>query len=782
MVAFLTSSFVPYLGEAYQGKTPLMDENGFAEKLRGYWKEPAKFLYIASNPADTEKVEAGARQMEATFSESAFPIEELRILDGRTAEQAEDLAQWADVVYLSGGHGPTENAFINAIGLRELLKGFDGIFIGLSAGSLNSADETVQIPELPGEADDPAFPKRLPGLGITPLHIVPHANYFRTLTLDGKSYYDDILLPLSRGESLCFIEDGSYFLIDGGVTEFFGTGEILENGMTWQISTGIEPEVWQALMEQGYACAFLLDPETGKIAFKYVSDYMKELGFSPVDTGDFPALVQFLAKNIIVEEEKNAVVELTQMPDILDEAERYGSFSRTFHYITDGNRQSADLRIRPAGKAFFGYIFNTTEAIDRDWMTDVLSRTGFIKTAEKFLRVAPEPSHYSLVYTNIRGFKTINDVFGQQSGDMVIFMVQSLIGEVFHPQFFSRLENDHFAFLTENENICEEKFRQFANQTYVEPNRKYTFTIRCGVVAVDRVDVNIGSLIDRARIAEKSIRDDTACNWKQLDPDMQKAYIRRGTFVSELSDAVKAGEFKAFYQPIVDTKTGQIVTAESLIRWQHHSLGMISPGEFIPLFEETGKTPVLDAFMLRAVAAFQKKRYQEGKPLVPVSVNLSRVDFFDTRLIEEAKKIYSDLPFPASMIKLEVTESAYAGIEERAMDFLREMRSLGVKILLDDYGSGMSSLSTLESFEFDTVKLDLGFIRKIGKSQTAEAIIRSTIVLAHSIGADVIAEGVEMEEQAAFLQDAGCEMIQGYYFYKPLPETDFGEELEKNFT
>lgn len=131
------------------------------------------------------------------------------------------------------------------------------------------------------------------------------------------------------------------------------------------------------------------------------------------------------------------------------------------------------------------------------------------------------------------------------------------------------------------------------------------------------------------------------------------------------------------------------------------------------------------------------------------------------------------------MLKLEVTESAYADIGDAAMDFLRLMRSLGVKILLDDYGSGMSSLSTLESFEFDTVKLDMGFIRKIGKSRASEAIIRSTIALAHDLGSDIIAEGVETEEQVEFLKDAGCEMIQGYYFYKPVPEEEFAKLLGK---
>lgn len=778
MVSFLTSSFVPYYG-AEKRKTPLINENGFLTNLRKYWKEPARFLMVSSNPTDYDDAENVARQMEITFSDCGFLFEGIKILDNRTLEEAEALVSWANVIFLSGGHCPTENAFINKINLRKLMKDFDGIFIGLSAGSLNAADETIQIPELKGESEDKDFPFKLPGLGITKLNIIPHANYFRTFTLDGKKYFDDILIPLSKGERLFFIDDGSYFLIDNGTTEFFGTGEIIEDGSVRKISSIIEPEIWKATMEEGFACAFVVDEKTGLLSFKYVSPFLKENGVSPVDISDFYSLIRVLSKNIIVEEEKQAVIDLTHLSDVLDEIDRYGSFSRTFHYVVDDKRNSADLRIRKAGKILFGYIFNTTEAIDRDWMTDIFSRTGFLKAAKSFLKKSDNPTGYSLVYTNIRGFKTINNLFGQQSGDMVIFMEQALIEKIFAPRFYCRLENEHFAFLTENENINEKKFSEFSNQTYVEKYRKYSFTIRCGVSKVEDRDSDIGSLIDRARIAEKSIREDSIKNWKKLDSSMQKSYMRRGTFVSELQDAVKNGEFKAYCQPIVETATGKIVTAESLIRWQHHELGMISPGEFIPLFEEAGKTPILDTFMLKSIADFQKKRFYAGKKMVPISVNLSRIDFFDTLLIEDVRKVFSSIPFPAPFIKLEVTESAYADIEEKAMEFLQDMRKMGVKILLDDYGSGMSSLSTLESFAFDTVKLDMGFIRKIGKRKVAESIIKSTIALAHDIGSDIIAEGVETEEQLKFLKDAGCEMIQGYYFYKPVPEEEFASLLDE---
>ena len=152
-------------------------------------------------------------------------------------------------------------------------------------------------------------------------------------------------------------------------------------------------------------------------------------------------------------------------------------------------------------------------------------------------------------------------------------------------------------------------------------------------------------------------------------------------------------------------------------------------------------------------------------------------DLFDTKLMGMLKQKLENQENVQDMLKLEITESAYAVLESDALAFLEEMRKLRLSFLLDDFGSGMSSLSTLELYDFDTIKLDMGFIRKIGKSKKAEAIIRHTIGMAHDMGAKVIAEGVEYEEQLDFLQAVDCDMIQGYYFYKPMPEEEFAKLL-----
>ena len=184
-----------------------------------------------------------------------------------------------------------------------------------------------------------------------------------------------------------------------------------------------------------------------------------------------------------------------------------------------------------------------------------------------------------------------------------------------------------------------------------------------------------------------------------------------------------------------------------------------------------------DTDKINNVINFNLKRMQNGQQVIPCAVNLSRADFYDTKLLSSLTSTLGHYQNIQNILKLEVTESAYAVLESDAISFLHEMKKLGLSILLDDFGSGMSSLSTLESFAFDIIKLDIGFTAKIGKNSKSEAIIKNTIGLSHDIGAKVIAEGVETAEQLAFLQSAGCDMIQGYYFYKPISEEEFSSIL-----
>lgn len=805
MVIFLTSSFVEYQPRQEYVPKPLINANGFADNLKKYWKEQANFLVFACNPEDAEEVDHVTREMHDAFSLAGFSIGEIRYFDNRSIERyrkqnggrkpaereaLREALQWADVCFLAGGHAPTENAFIKQCDLKSLLgkpEIFDGIFIALSAGAMNSAKVAYLIPELPGESVDPGFVRFSEGLGLTGINVVPHSQYLTGVSLDGKKVIDEILAPDSYGRELYLITDNSYFMIRNGITEFFGEGSIMQNGVTRPLYEGIvrsdcaklvkqEVTILDSIMEEYYEWVLEIDAESGRVDFFHAGNLLLENDILPVHIDSFDCLNQMFSQKLVVEEEKQPYLEQVQINVILDEIQNNGSYARTVHVDNGDGIRAESLRVnRIAGnnKRLLARLTDISMVLDHDWMTDKYSRDGFLSRAEKLMRESEYREGYSIVYTNIQGFKAVNDLLGAFSGDMIIFWMRDILEREFEPVLLARLESDHFALLTKTENLTEEKLDRVCHQRYEEGSKRLSLRIRCGIYHVKNPAKKVQHMLDRAKLAENSISSEHGAAYAVCDEKMRSDYVNQRVLVSEMDAALEKGEFQTYFQPIVDAKSGEIVSAEALVRWNHSKKGMIPPGEFVPVFEKEGLITKVDSFMLDRVLQFNIDRMKNGKKIIPCAVNLSRVDFFDMKLMDTLKKKVEQQTKIQQMLKLEITESAYVGIEQDAFGFLKELKTLGVSLLLDDFGSGMSSLSTLESFAFDTIKLDMGFIAKIGKSTKAESIIRHMIGLSHDVGAKVIAEGVENQQQLTFLQAADCDMIQGYHFYKPMPESEF---------
>ena len=780
MVLFLTSSFIEYKDLNNPLPVHLLSDYGFVDNIAKYWVEGSGLLVVAADPAAERVNDLTTSRIAEAFRLAGLSVGEAKVLDNRTAGRAFDLVRKSDVIILAGGHAPTQNAFFKEIGLKELLVGYPGIIVSLSAGSVNCAENAYLFPEVEGESDDPEFVRFTSGLGLTDISIIPHASYFRGYKIDGKDLINDIILPDSYNRKFYLIEDGSYFLVDNDVIRFRGRGEVLENGTLGKFDTSVTENDWNAVMAGGYICVFEVNPNTGATCMKYTSDFLNRYDVSVTKSGNIQNFIKDFAAKLVVEKERQAL--LDQMnPDLIDEeVKTLGSYSRTVHTEKGGIRRALDIRIRPVEEDYsmgICIIQDITEMIDRDWMTDILSRTGFLRDADKCIRSLDLSQGYSLVYTNIRGFKTINDLFGEESGDLVIFMVRDRIKEVLEPLLIGRLDSDHFVAIVKNDHLKTSRLRKLSQMTYKSAYKEYDFTVTCGVFHITDSGISVGLMIDRAKLAESSLSDTDTVMYGEYTDKMRSDYVNHMILISDLGEALRHKELISYFQPIVDTKTRKIVSAESLVRWRHHDLGMVPPGLFIPALEKSGKVSRVDLYMAETVFGMLLEDAKEGHPIVPVSINLSRIDFYDPSLLDRIREILHDDAFPKGAAKIEITESAYANLERNAIDFLNSMKEKKVRIMLDDYGSGLSSLSTLESYDFNTLKLDIGFIRKIGQSERAETIIRSTISMAHEFGADVIAEGVETEQQVSFLSDAGCDMIQGYYFYRPMPEEDFRDLL-----
>lgn len=544
----------------------------------------------------------------------------------------------------------------------------------------------------------------------------------------------------------------------------------------------IRPDIFETYVSDYYDWVIEIHTETGKIEFFHISSFLSENGFGPMSIHSFDELNQLFAQKLVVSNEKEAYLNQIALPIILEEIQAKGSYVRTVHLDTTDGIRATSLRIKQIaddGSHLLAFLADITMILDRDWMTDEYSRSGFIARTEALLKAPEYQEGYSIVYTNIQGFKAVNELMGTQSGDMVIFQEKDVLLQALHPIVIARLESDHFALLTKTHYITEENMDKLSGQRYKEGTKDLPILIRCGIYHITDSTKKVSYMLDQAKLAEKSIPADHGIPYSICNEALSQNYVNERFYVSELNGALEKGEFLPYYQPIVDAMTGEIVSAEALIRWKHTEKGMIPPGLFIPVFEREGLTTKLDSFMVNSVLNFSIERMKNGQKVVPCAVNLSRVDFYDTKLLSMLKKKLQNQENIQDILKLEITESACAVLESDAVTFLEEMRKLGLSFLLDDFGSGMSSLSTLELYDLDTIKLDMGFIRKIGKSSKAEAIIRHTVGMAHDMGAKVVAEGVEDKEQLTFLQSVGCDMIQGYYFYKPMPKEEFEALLDQ---
>lgn len=810
MITFLTSSFLKFQTMNEYIPCPLDNSNNFIDNLRKYWVDNTNFLIFACDPYDNETNEHMTRELQDSFALSNFSIREIRCFDNQYIENyrinqccdadsapreaLKEALEWADVFYLSGGHAPTENTFMKKCNLKDLINDqsiFDGIFIGLSAGTVNAAENVYLIPELPGESINPEFVRFTDGLGLTHINVVPHIDYELTVTLDGQKLIDDIVAQDSKDKDIYLIPDGSYFMIRNGITEFFGEGMIMRNGVTRPLYSGIInadnmhfknvcPSIFDTNVSEYYDCVLELNSANNQVEFFHISNFFLENGIIPVHIDNFNELNQLFSQNLIVSEEKEPYLEQIQTSYVLDEIRKNGSYVCTIHLDTISGIKAENVRIKKIDgdiNRLLVTFMDITMILDHDWMTDEYSRSGFLSKAEKLLKDPEYQTGYSMVYANIQGFKAINDLLGTQSGDMVIFLEKDALVEELNPILIARFESDHYVLITKTENITEENMNRLCYQCYTEGTKKLPIIIRCGIYNITDTSKKIPQMLDQAQLAEKSIPSTHGTPYAICNQQMIQDYVNQRVFISELDSALSNNEFIPYYQPIVDAKTGEIVSAEALIRWNHHEKGMIPPGMFIPAFEKEGQTTKLDSFMVNSVLNFNISRMKKGQKVVPCAVNLSRMDFYDTKLMAMLKEKLQNQKDVHSMLKLEITESAYAVLETDALAFLEEMKKLGLAFLLDDFGSGMSSLSALEVYHFDVIKLDMGFIRKIGKTPNVEAIIRHTIGMAHDIGAKVVAEGVETKEQLEFLQSVDCDMIQGYYFYKPMPEEEFAKLL-----
>ncbi len=421
---------------------------------------------------------------------------------------------------------------------------------------------------------------------------------------------------------------------------------------------------------------------------------------------------------------------------------------------------------------------------EHDRMTGVLNREAFYKTTEKLMKDNPTEVYVIGVW-NIDRFKIINELFSSKVGDKILKKVaQSLQKLTAVVGACGRLEADSFAICLPEGYLINHMPDLLAMLSgNIDMGLiNYPILSHIGLYRAENDEAGINLMCDRASMALMQIKGNYLERWCYYSESLKETIINEQELINDMEVAIKERQFVIHYQPMMDAKKQTVIRAEALVRWKHPKKGMISPGLFIPLFEKNGFISLLDMYVCEEVCRFQAELKKKGIPLVPISINLSRMNFYNPRLCKEILAMVNKYGISPEDLEIEITESAY---KENSNDLIRAIQMFqkhGFKVLMDDFGSGYSSLNMLKDLSIDVLKIDMKFIDDLENSERATNIMFSIIRMAQALDMDTIAEGVETKSQYEMLSCMGCGCIQGYYFSKPLPEEEFVADLLQHYS
>ena len=488
----------------------------------------------------------------------------------------------------------------------------------------------------------------------------------------------------------------------------------------------------------------------------------------------------------VAKKDRRMIAHAASLDVIRSELEKSDTYSFTVQLFDKNGEGDAKLKrctflyLNKPYQIVLAALEDITDLAGRHVLTGGYNRQGFLDHTKEILKNAEKNEKFAVLFFNIKNFKAVNELFGTEKGDSVLKdLYRTLNTSELYPEVTARIEADRFACLVRTKNLNSGVLTALCEQQRAVQGRKTLHLhLRCGIFFAEDRTMPVDGMLNRAKLAKKYIKDEYIQPYRVYDESMSNAYLDSAELAGELYEGIQKKQFEVYYQPVVDAKTGMIASAEALIRWNHPEKGMISPGIFIPALEESGQISELSFYVVEQVKELIRARLLRGKKTVPVSINLSWMDFYDETMINGIIEQLQTGEIPRGMIRFEVTETSYAALEENRLGVLNAIRKEGAKILLDDFGSGYSSFGMLRDYNFDILKIDMSFVRKIETNTKTRSILRFLIDMAHEMGVSLIAEGAETQAQTAFLRENGCDYIQGYYYSKPVPETKFCSLLD----
>jgi diguanylate cyclase (GGDEF)-like protein/PAS domain S-box-containing protein len=467
-----------------------------------------------------------------------------------------------------------------------------------------------------------------------------------------------------------------------------------------------------------------------------------------------------------------------------DESNREDNVTGTIQDITE--RKQAEEKIH-----FLAYYDSLTGLANRQLFKDRVTQALAYAQRHRCL--------LALLFLDLDRFKDVNDTLGHTIGDLLLQAVAERLKKCVRTSdsiardadpraqsCLARLGGDEFTVLLNNlahpedaGRVAQRIQRELANPFLLDRHEVFV-TASIGISCFPADGSDLDSLLRNADAAMYSAKSLGPNMYHFYSSSMNEQAKQRLALQTDLRHAVDRRELVVHFQPQVDLTTGAVVGAEALIRWNHPTLGVLLPGRFLPVAEDVGMGSVLGEWVLRT-ACMQAKAWQAtGRPAIRLAVNLSNSQFHDGSLAKTVAQVLADTGFPPELLDLELTETIVMRHPERSLPTLRSLRTLGVQLSLDDFGTGFSSLSHLQEYPITALKIDQSFVRNIAANQRDASITRTVIAMAHNLGLRVLAEGVETQDQLDYLREHGCEEVQGFLVSKPLPPDQFIEFLTEH--
>lgn len=425
----------------------------------------------------------------------------------------------------------------------------------------------------------------------------------------------------------------------------------------------------------------------------------------------------------------------------------------------------------------FYFLSQMQYASEHDPLTDLLNRNAFFNEVSQFLAAHPNEK-FAMIRLDIDHFQTYNSFWGEEEGNRLLCAIADKLRRVsmsYSPCVYGRINADVFCICLPDQEEVIRKETESAVRELAEYNTEYRIVPSFGVYEIDDPCVKPQKMYELATLAARQCKESYMEYVSYYKPEMSERVLKSQWIVNEMQHAMDEEQFRVYLQPKYDLTTEKPYGAEALIRWNHPERGMLSPGLFIPVFEQNGFIGKVDYYMWEHVCILLRKWIDEGQEPGPVSVNVSRVNLYNPHLVDSLTELVTKYRLPPALLQLEMTESAYMANPEIMERVVKELQEYGFIILMDDFGSGYSSLNTLKDIHVNVLKIDMKFLADESDTERSHSILASTVLMAGWLNTPVIMEGVETAEQVKFLKSIGCNYVQGYYFARPMPVEDYEE-------